>query len=452
MTRRLVLAIASTLLCSSVAACVPATDGINGSGATFPQQFQAWATSMFNRDTGGSVLYSNPGGGSSKGKSDFRTGLNDFGGTDSAVSEEQAPDFDWVYVPYVGGAVALSYRLDDLNGAVLSLSESTIGGIFDGSIDRWNHPAIIADMATGATWSNTRRESEVSGVTAMLHLTSDSNLSIAVLANPSILRSRSNEAVTVVDANTESVLARELLKRGEVTLVVPSDPRATYSVRFEDAEVARFEHVEVEMPNTPITVAYRQDGSGTTNNFCRFLSAASSGQWDVGDAFVSCVPGGSSRVAGYGSRFQGHSGSANLANYVSNTDGSIGYNEVSFILEPSRWSRGMRAVNVRNAAGEFVPPLASAVSSFLAGSSVDERGFVTFDYFQTRNATAYPIGAVTYALGRTAQSERNEVVSEYLLWILTDFAPRYAEALGYAPLTGALRERAVRQARRVNSE
>ena len=60
--------------------------------------------------------------------------------------------------------------------------------------------------------------------------------------------------------------------------------------------------------------------------------------------------------------------------------------------------------------------------------------------------------AVTYALGKTAKSAKNAVVSEYLQWILNTYAPANAEALAYAPLTGALKDKALVQAKLINSK
>jgi len=152
------------------------------------------------------------------------------------------------------------------------------------------------------------------------------------------------------------------------------------------------------------------------------------------------------------SRFQGQSGSANVSNYVADNSGSIGYTEVSFVSDATRAAKGMKAANVRNAAGKYVAPTSAATSSFLAASTVDATGFVTFNYNQSTNTTAYPIVAVTYALGKTAKSAKNAVVSEYLQWILNTYAPANAEALAYAPLTGSLKDKALAQAKLINSK
>ncbi|NCY09070.1 MAG: phosphate ABC transporter substrate-binding protein, PhoT family, partial [Actinobacteria bacterium] len=142
MRKKLFSAISMVVAASLAVGSAALAESISGSGATFPQQFQASASAAFNAATGHTVSYANPGGGSSKGKADFKANLTDFGGTDSAVTSAQAAAFDWVYVPYVGGAIAIAYRLDELGGATLSLSPATINGIFGGTITKWNDASI----------------------------------------------------------------------------------------------------------------------------------------------------------------------------------------------------------------------------------------------------------------------------------------------------------------------
>jgi len=59
---------------------------------------------------------------------------------------------------------------------------------------------------------------------------------------------------------------------------------------------------------------------------------------------------------------------------------------------------------------------------------------------------------VTYGLGKTAKSAKNAVVSDFFSWILSTYAPASADALGYAPLTGAMLTAATAQAKKINSK
>ena len=442
------LAVAGALAFGSVALA----ESINGSGATFPQQFQASATAAFNAATGHNASYANPGGGSSKGKADFKANLTDFGGTDSSVTAAQAASFDWVYVPYVGGAIAIAYRLDELGGATLSLSPATINGIFGGTITKWNDPSIVNDLKSNPLWTNSKKKSDIKGASALIANSAPGSATVTVSAIPNVFKTVKGKVIEVVDSKSKKVLKTGTMSKAEVAISFGAKEGIKYAIKLAGKEIAVFSETTVSMPDKDITVVYRSDGSGTTNNFCNFMRNAANSDWVTNDAFTSCIPGGSARVASLGSRFQGQSGSANVSNYVADNSGSIGYTEVSFVTDATRAAKGMKAANVRNAAGKYVAPTAAATSSFLVASTVDATGFVTFDYKQTTNTTAYPIAAVTYALGKTAKSAKNAVVSEYLQWILNTYAPANAEALAYAPLTGALKDKALAQAKLINSK
>jgi ABC-type phosphate transport system substrate-binding protein len=141
-----------------------------------------------------------------------------------------------------------------------------------------------------------------------------------------------------------------------------------------------------------------------------------------------------------------------VSNYIADNNGTIGYTEVSFVSDPTRAAKGMQSALIKNAAGIYVAPTAANASSMIANSTVDAKGFVTFDFKQTTNKTAYPVVAITYGLGKTAKSAKNAVVSDFFKWILNEYAPANAEALGYAPLTGAIKTAGLAKAAEVNSK
>ena len=448
-----IVAIALAMVVSLSAGSVALAESASGSGATFPQQFMASATVAFNQATGNNVSYANPGGGSSKGKADFKAGLTDFGGSDSAVTSTQAASFDWVYIPYVAGAISIAYRLDEIKGTTLSLSPATINGIFGGTITKWNDPSIANDMKTNPAWANSLKKSGLKGATAVWSTPSADTALVTVTLVPSILKSSKGKTVELYDnTKKKSVKTATIGTKGQISIQGSVNSTNNYSVKVAGKEVAKYSVVAVNLPDKAITVVYRSDGSGTTNNFCNFMKNAANPDWAVNDAFTSCIPGGSAKVASFGGTFQGQSGSANVSNYVADTNGTIGYTEVSFVTDATRAAKGMQSANVKNAAGKFVGPTAAAASAFVAGASISPVGFVTFDYKQGTNTAAYPVVAVTYGLGKTASSAKNAVVADFFTWILTTYSPANSEALGYAPLTGALKTAAETQAKKVNSK
>ena len=452
--RKVIATTALVVVGSMSVATMASAESISGSGATFPQTFQAAATVEYSRVSGHTVTYANPGGGSSAGKTSFFTNLTDFGGTDSAESAgSRNTAFGWVYVPYVAGATAVAYRLDELKGSTLNLSIPTVAGIFDGTIKTWNDPKIVADMALAPIWTNSTAKSTYKGASALWTETSATASTVTVTLNPAALKKAKGKKVEVFENKVKkSVKSVTVAKKGQIAIALTTKAASEYTVKVDGKEVAKFALKDTTpvLPAKPITVVYRSDGSGTTNNFIKPLNAFST-TWTVNDNFTTAIPGGSATIAGLGAAFQGQSGSANVSNAIADTNGSIGYTEISFVTDATRAAKGMLAANIKNVAGKFVAPTAAATASMIADSDIDAKGFVTFNYKQTSNTTAYPFVAITYALGRTAASAKALVVSDYLKYILNIYAPLQAESLGYAPLTGAVLTIAKNNAARIGS-
>lgn len=448
--RKVIATTALVVVGSMSVATMASAESISGSGATFPQTFQAAATVEYTKGSGHTVTYANPGGGSSKGKTDFFANLTDFGGSDSAVSSTQSGStaFPWVYVPYVAGGISVAYRLDEIKGSALNLSIPTVAGIFDGTIKMWNDPAIVADMKANPIWANSTVKSGFKGASALWTPTSETAATLTVTLTPAALKAAKGKKIEVVE-DKKSIKTSTVAAKGQIAIALTTK-EAAYTVKVDGKEVAKYAIATPTLPAKAITVVYRSDGSGTTNNFIKPLNAFST-KWTVNDSFTTAIPGGSTAVAGFGAAFQGQSGSANVSNAIADTNGSIGYTEVSFVTDATRAAKGMASANIKNAAGKYVAPTAAAVSSMIADSDIDAKGFVTFNFKQTTNTTAYPVVAVTYAIAKTAVSSKSIVVSDYLKWILNTYAPASAESLGYAPLTGAILTVAKNNAARVGS-
>jgi phosphate transport system substrate-binding protein len=260
--------------------------------------------------------------------------------------------------------------------------------------------------------------------------------------------------VELIDSKDKKVVATAVVgTKGELAMSAKGlNDKSTYEVKVNGKTIAKYTRVNVTLPDKEITVVYRSDGSGTTNNFTNFMKYYSNQSWTTNDSFATAIPGGSSKISSYGSRFQGQSGSANVSNYIADNNGTIGYTEVSFVVDPTRAAKGMQSALIKNAGGIYTAPTAAAAASMIGGSTVDATGFVTFDYKQTKNTTAYPVVAVTYLLGKTAKSAKNTVVADFAKWMINDYGPTAADALGYAPLAGAIKTAALAQAAKINSK
>ena len=456
--RKVVAAVGVAVVASLTVSSVALAEDAKGEGATFPQNFLANAEVAYNAShPGNTVAYKNPGGGSGSGKTAFynatATSGTDWAGTDSAVEAAKDPSakFEWTYVPYVGGAIALGYRLDEVQGATLSLSADTLNGIFSGQIKNWNDANIARDMKANPTWTNVKKKSDYKGASAQWQPVGPFAAIATVTINPSALKKASGKKVEIYDNTAKKVIATSVVgKKGEVTVSVKSlSASVQYSVKVDGKELAKYKQGSITLPDKAITVAYRSGTSGTTNNFTLFMKSQNS-EWTQNDSFSTGIPGGSSNLSKQGSSFQGFSGSADLANYVKANNGAIGYMEVSFVNE--RAADGVKAALIKNAAGIYVAPTSANTSSMLSGSTVADNGFVTFDYKQTKNTNAYPVVAVTYALAKKAKSAKNALVADYFGWILNTYAPANAEALGYAALTGNILTAAKAKLALVNSK
>lgn len=117
---------------------------------------------------------------------------------------------------------------------------------------------------------------------------------------------------------------------------------------WQDAAIAR-ENPGVKLPHTDITVVHRQDGSGTTSIFTRYLSAVSPG-WGAkfGHGLDIGWPVG-----------LGENGSKAVVATVKGTPGAIGYAELNYAKEAN-----LPVASIQNNAGEFIAP--SPASAALA--------------------------------------------------------------------------------------
>lgn len=437
------VAVASSLVATSAVQA----ETIAGGGASFPEPFIKAAMAEFNQKFGHALSYDSKGSGA--GQSGFKAGTYDFGASDSAVTSANTPSFGWTYVPYVAGAIAITYRLDELKGAQLSLSQQTAEKIFNGSITKWNDPAIAKDMKENPTWSNSKKRSDYKGASSLWQNERRPGAAVVTVAlSPSAVKKAKGKKVEVVDTKTKKAIASSTIgRKSEIKFSLKIQDKATYQVKVDGKTVAEYKKVNTpKLPDKDIIVVYRADGSGTSANFGIFMKSVNSA-WGTGNNHNTNVPGG---VAQFGSRFQGQQQSSNQSNYVADTNGSIGYSETSFAYDASRQAKGLRVVALKNNFGQYIQPSSDAYNAFLSGATVDARGFVTFN-FARKTRGAYPIGAVTYALARTDKSAKGDVIRQFIQWMINDYAPQFAEGLGYVPLSGVMKAKGLEMAGKVSA-
>lgn len=190
--------------------------------------------------------------------------------------------------------------------------------------------------------------------------------------------------------------------------------------RWNDARIAAL-NAGVRLPDQPILVVHRSDGSGTTFIFTDYLSKVSP-EWKerVGSATSVSWPTG-----------LGGKGNEGVTQQVKQNEGTIGYVELIYAI-----SNGLPYADVQNAAGNFVEPTLASVSA--AAASADLQAGTDFRVSITNppGEAAYPIASFTWLLVRTEPRDtaKARILREFMTWMITPEAQRMATDLHYAPL------------------
>jgi phosphate transport system substrate-binding protein len=141
------------------------------------------------------------------------------------------------------------------------------------------------------------------------------------------------------------------------------------------------------LPGDPIHVVFRSDESGTTDNFQKYLDAASDGAWGKG--------AGKTFNGGVG---EGAKGNEQTAAAIKNTPGSITYNEWSF----AKGQNLTMAKIVTSAGPDAVEITADSVGKTIAGAKVKGQGndlvLDTASFYKPAQAGSYPIVLATYEI------------------------------------------------------
>ena len=180
----------------------------------------------------------------------------------------------------------------------------------------------------------------------------------------------------------------------------------------------------VTLPATAITVFFRSDQSGTTQNFEKYLAANDSTDYTATPSKVWS-----------GSVGQGKSGSQGVQQAVQSTDGSIGYLEWSF-----SGGQGIANAKVDNGGGA-VALTAKSAGAAVAAATVTGTGndlALKLDY-ATKAAGAYPIILVTYEIVCTnyTDSAKGTLVKNFLTYTANGGQAGLPD-LGYAPLPASI--------------
>jgi phosphate transport system substrate-binding protein len=173
-----------------------------------------------------------------------------------------------------------------------------------------------------------------------------------------------------------------------------------------------------KLPELPITVAHRSDGSGTTAVFTDYLGK-------VSPSWKTSVGVGKSVKWPVGLGGKGNEG---VTGIVKSTPGAIGYVELAYAKQNK-----LPMATLQNADGQWVKPSVEATSAAAAGVELppDFRVSIT----NAKGKDAYPIAAFTYILIYKDQTDaqKGKATVEFLWWAIHD-GQKLAPPLDYAPL------------------
>ena len=382
--RLAVIAIATSALVVSVTPAF-ANQSLNGSGATFASPLIDACKAEFTKDKGHSLNYS--GGGSGKGRTDFANGLVDFAGSDAPYTVGAPSNF--VYAPIYAAPIAIMYNLPTVKEPIY-LTAPTLAKIFSGYITNWNDADIAKD----------------------------------------------NER-TIKTPIYQTKKVTTTVKGKKVTRTVPALDKNGKAI----VKSTKTTTVNIDLPSQQITVWYRSESSGTSENFTRYLKLANSTNsslWPKAQngTFPNATPNGISALF----NFQGASGSAAVAAGAAGKVGSIAYSELSFATDNK-----LPVANIQNANGEFTAPTAAGTSIFLGGGTIESDGTVTPD-FAKKIPGAYSLGTTSYGLAYTSgkNAAKQAAVAEWFTYVLNQCATKYPDK-GFAQITGPLADKAKEQ-------
>jgi phosphate transport system substrate-binding protein len=223
---------------------------------------------------------------------------------------------------------------------------------------------------------------------------------------------------SVVPSYNISGFSGELKFTGEILAGIYAGKIANWN----DKAIAKA-NPDAKLPDKPIIVIHRSDGSGTTFVWTDYLSKVSP-EWKSGVGSNTSVKW----PVGVGGK-----GNEGVAGLIRQMDGAIGYVELIYALQNK-----IPFGTVQNAAGNFIK--ASLDTTTQAAASAQFRpGDFRVSITNAPGKNSYPISSFTYLLIPTQWKDANKgkIMVDFLHWMLSD-GEQMVEQLDYAPLPKSL--------------
>jgi phosphate transport system substrate-binding protein len=193
---------------------------------------------------------------------------------------------------------------------------------------------------------------------------------------------------------------------------------------WNDPAIAK-ENPGVTLPDMPINVAFRSDGSGTTFVFTKHLAAISKDFADeVGTDKSVTWPVGA-----------GGKGNEGVTALIKQSPGTVGYVEYGYAV-----NNGLSMASLQNKSGKFVKPTDESGAATLAHVEFPENLRIWPE--DPTGAEDYPIATFTWLLlyKKYSDSAKLQALKDFVTYGITD-GQKFSSELGYIPLPPAVVEK-----------
>jgi phosphate transport system substrate-binding protein len=243
---------------------------------------------------------------------------------------------------------------------------------------------------------------------------SDAELRAAAASGGKLLHIPTVMGAVVVTYNLPAIASGLKLKSEDV-----ADIFLGKITKWNDKRISDDNH-GIKLPDQPILVVHRADGSGTTSIFTNYLCSVSP-EWakTVGTGVSVKWPLG-----------LGGKGNEGVAGQIKETKYSIGYVELAYAFENK-----LPYAFLKNRSGYFVEPSIKTTSAAAAGAAKNMPADYRIALVNQPGKDAYPIAGFTYLLVYKHQKDavKGKKLVEFLNWELK-VGQKMAPELLYAPL------------------
>ncbi|MEU6283208.1 phosphate ABC transporter substrate-binding protein PstS [Streptomyces sp. NPDC047028] len=189
---------------------------------------------------------------------------------------------------------------------------------------------------------------------------------------------------------------------------------------WNDPEIKKL-NPKAKLPDLKIQAFHRSDDSGTTDNFTKYLIATTPDNWKYSGGKTWQAKGGQSAAQ-----------SSGVAQQVKQTNGAIGYFELSYVGD------GVKAVSIDTGAAAPVAPTTDSATKAIADAKITGTGkdlSLQLNY-TTKADGAYPITLVTYEIvcDKGNKADTLPATKAFLRYIASEDGQKILSGIDYAPM------------------